>query len=381
MLNAAYLLNLVSPIDSQLISDTWALSSCCFHSTERHLNDEDINDMNLFIVSLDLENEGEQTSYFQGIRQELYSLSVLNSFKFCDLGNILPLKSIHERVFAFTELHNELLDSNKKLLIISNSDRMANLHYQVYEKRKININWVNIDSKINIFENPDSSQSGYLGKILQSSKHFIQNLAIIGTQEYYVQEEEKKILQQNLYSEIRLGKLKQNIDEIEPFLRSADIINYNLRAIENRGFQTRTENSPNGLNGIESCIVGGYVGASDAFKSLALYSYREKEDKYNERAALIAQIIWYLAKSYSLRIEESPGEEDLNFTRYIVNYQHTNISIAFYKSKITNRWWVEFKQSDQTKYVFPCTQRQYQMALNNDIPDEWIDYLRRIEKT
>ena len=42
---------------------------------------------------------------------------------------------------------------------------------------------------------------------------------------------------------------------------------------------------------------------------------------------------------------------------------------TFYKSQITNRWWMEVPE--QKTVLIACSQDEYQQASNHDIPEPW----------
>jgi formiminoglutamase len=54
----------------------------------------------------------------------------------------------------------------------------------------------------------------------------------------------------------------------------------------------------------------------------------------------------------------------------------------FYKSKTTNRWWMEIPgHEDKTKFhehhMLPCSYADYEQAMRNELPDRWVAALAR----
>ncbi|MCK5535917.1 MAG: hypothetical protein KAI79_03770 [Bacteroidales bacterium] len=378
MIDSNYLANFLDPIEEKSISNAWDLSGSFFH-TENNMPDSiAIANCQLFFLGVSLKTHKKKNA-FCTLRKELYKLSLISNLKFCDLGDIKANENKSQVIAAYKTLHCELTKQNRIVLVLSDSDEIAFEHYQVYEKQNININLATIDKQINIYKSNATSQFSYLGKIL-NSKHNITDFTAIATQEYFIQEEEKKILKKNAFTEIGLGKIKSKINRMEPSLREANVINYNLQALQSCIVPSIKNTSPNGLDVRDACITSGYIGASDKLKSTAIYPYHEDSNSKNQTTKLLAQIIWYFLKNYSEKIIEIPNENDLKFTKYVVNYNNNNTTISFYKSNISNRWWIEFLQHNKTSAIFPCNYEEYQMAINNQIPDEWINYFNKISK-
>jgi arginase family enzyme len=373
-----YLSFFLQTIDSNLISNNWMTENNYFHTENNSISDLNFSNYNLFVVGVNLENT-ELKGSFNKIRKELYSYSIIQNLKICDLGDIQSNKKKAEVIAAYKTFHSELLKYNKPILILSNSNEIAFEHYTVYHKEKKHINLATLDKQLNIFKNSNSKEYGYLGKIF-SKKNYISDLKAIATQEYYIQEEEKKTINQFFYTELRLGKIKTKIDRIEPLLRDAHIINFNLNTLQNFYIPELSDSSPNGLDPREACIAGNYCGSSENLNSLAIYPYCSESDKHSNTAKLVSQIIWYFFKSISEKIIEKPIEKDLNFTKYVSNYNISDITISFYKSNLTNRWWIELKKQKAQNYIFPCHPEEYHLAINNEIPDEWVIYFNKISK-
>ena len=71
--------------------------------------------------------------------------------------------------------------------------------------------------------------------------------------------------------------------------------------------------------------------------------------------------------SLNNRINESNFDDSQLFFKYIV--QTSGRDIIFYKSKISDRWWMTVTSASNDKIKFlPCLESDYQDALNDNLP-------------
>ena len=94
---------------------------------------------------------------------------------------------------------------------------------------------------------------------------------------------------------------------------------------------------------------------------------------------------WYFIEGYYSRKSDFPYKDKHNYRKYIVPMiGNDSIEIVFYKSKKSDRWWMEIPcpEEQQNKYarhlLLPCSIRDYQQALNNEIPERWWTFYNRI---
>lgn len=377
MIDVNYISHFLAPIEDTIIPSDWFLNDCFVFTNKNDLISDELNQFDLFFLSIDLLSENEETSYFIEFRKNFYRLSIPKGAKFCDLGNILPKENLKSRKIALKEIIEIFSNENKTLIVFSNNQESVNLYFSILEHQNKKTDIVKIDSSINYFQDAHLNKYGLLGKWMLK-KNIFSHFSVIATQEYFVQTAEKEILEENSFTEIRLGQIKQNLSIVEPSLREADGIIFSIRAIESCAAPAQQKASPNGLNSYEACKLANFLGLSNAGKTILFTDYFENLDIQGKTAALLAQILWYFIKAYTLRVLEFPEENSKQFTRYIINQSHKNMKIAYYQSKITNRWWIEVKLGDTIKF-FPCLKDEYEAALQNEIPDEWMFYLKKLE--
>jgi hypothetical protein len=137
--------------------------------------------------------------------------------------------------------------------------------------------------------------------------------------------------------------------------------------------------SPNGFTGREICALMRYAGIADQLQLLGIFEIPSTPAAY----LLSAQMLWYFIEGYTLRINEVPDTLSENYVKFNVPIDEQHL--VFYRSLLTDRWWVEVAKgpfekvvrSDNRPYLVPCLALDYQMALNNELPDCWVRASRR----
>jgi len=150
------------------------------------------------------------------------------------------------------------------------------------------------------------------------------------------------------------------------------MISMDARAIRASEIGLSNNFSPNGFTGREICAIARYSGISDKVRVFGIY---EMENTM-QSCQLMAQIIWYFIEGFNFRITESPFKNTENFTKY--NVPNDTEQLVFYKSHLTDRWWVEVPSilTPHTKSnsvaLLPCTKKDYLEACDQNIPERWL---------
>ena len=116
---------------------------------------------------------------------------------------------------------------------------------------------------------------------------------------------------------------------------------------------------------------------SDKLTALGLFEMNPQEDRNGQTASLASQMLWYFVEGFYNRLNDIPYKFKNEFLKYTVTIQDHKEQIVFYKSKKSDRWWMEVpvKASIRTKYerhhFIPCSYKDYQTALKDEIPDRW----------
>ncbi len=313
------------------------------------------------------------------IRDYLYRL-FQGSWKsrVADLGNIKAGNSIHDTQFALMSVVKELLEHDVFPLILGGSQDLTHANYKAYEQLKQIINIVSVDPLFDLGEKEDElSSRSYLSKIILNQPNFLFNYTNIGYQTYFVDDQAIELMENLFFDCIRLGKIRSDMEESEPIVRNADMITFDVSAIRQSDAPGNGNASPNGFYGEEACQVMRYAGMSDKLSSMGIYEVNPSRDINGQTAHLVAQMIWYFIDGFYNRKKEFLHKSKKHFLKYMVSIKDHKEQLVFYKSRKSDRWWMEVpvKSSLRVKFTrhhfIPCSYTDYQTALNNDIPDRW----------
>ena len=73
-----------------------------------------------------------------------------------------------------------------------------------------------------------------------------------------------------------------------------------------------------------------------------------------------------------------------NYKHFMVGLNDGDLEISFYKSKKSDRWWMEvpYNGEQQEQYqrhlLVPCTYADYEQAQHNEVPELWLKYYQRV---
>ncbi len=334
-----------------------------------------------------LENRREQNRIrdnfdFNSVRKAFYSLFPGNwEENIADLGDIYPGESVEDTEYAIHEVVKQLIEKNIIPVILGGSQDLTYAQYRAYDYRKNMVNVVNIDAKFDI-GNTDSTidDNSYIGKMIVNPPYNLFNYVNLGYQTYLNPPEEIDLIDKLFFEAYRLGSITEDISLAEPILRDADIVSLDINAISAEASQN-LKDQPNGFNGREICALIRYAGISDKVSSLGLYNLQNLNIDENNNALLPAEIIWYFIEGINFRKNEKNISSSNNFLKYSVPLD--NEVLTFYKSIISERWWIEIPTYVNNKLkkptFLPCSHKDYLEACNQEIPDRWYKARRKNE--
>ena len=88
-------------------------------------------------------------------------------------------------------------------------------------------------------------------------------------------------------------------------------------------------------------------------------------------------MIWYFTEGFYHRKNELNFKTN-DYLKYVVSMPTEPEVITFYKSKLSEKWWLEVPYpGDQKKYerncIVPCNYSDYETASNGQLPERWIN--------
>ena len=313
------------------------------------------------------------------IRNQLYKLFGGDFIpRIADLGNIRQGHEVKDTYFAVSNVISHLIQNNIIPIILGGSQDLTYANYRAYETLGQVINILAIDPMFDLGATDEELNSQtYLNKIILHQPNFLFNYTNIGYQTYFVDPPSVNLMK-NLYFDVyRLGKIRENLEEAEPLTRNADMITFDVSSVRQSDAPGSVLASPNGFFGEDVCQVMRYAGLSDKLSSVGFYEYNPGCDNNEQTAKLIAQMIWYFIEGFYNRKLDLPHRDKTEYVKYTVSIKDHKDQLVFYKSKKSDRWWMDvpvrknFKNVYERHHRVPCSYNDYEVACKDDIPDRW----------
>ncbi|MDO8785077.1 MAG: formimidoylglutamase [Syntrophales bacterium] len=181
------------------------------------------------------------------MRPYLYNLFKGNyKSRIVDLGNIKQGHAVKDSYFALTTVCHELLKNKIVPIVIGGGQDLTFPMYKAFDKIEPTINLVDVDAKFDI-GGPDSefNSSAYLGKIILHQPNILFNYSNIGYQTYFVQQKEIELFHKLYFDAYRLGVVRDAMEEVEPIVRHADLLSFDMSAIRMSDAPGNNNASPN----------------------------------------------------------------------------------------------------------------------------------------
>jgi len=312
------------------------------------------------------------------IREALYSLFWFKrKLKIIDLGNLKPCTTVNDSYFGLREVLIELASKGIVTLILGGSQDLTLAMNLSAIYLGIDVRLVVVDSTLD-FSSHDSLplSRSFLNEILDKDKSV--DFVSIGHQTYYVDPLVADFMQDNYYTLLRLGQVRFNMADAEPYFRNANLVSFDVGAVKYADAPGTFPHSPNGFVGEEFCQLARYAGISPETLYAGFFECNPTIDSSTVTVSLVAQAIWYFIDGFIAREKEVPDDSD-NFKRFLVHHPLVENNMVFFRSNKTSRWWMEIpKKGNMLNTLFiPCTYADYQNACNEDIPDRWWHYYQR----
>lgn len=312
------------------------------------------------------------------IRKELYRLKRgKGHYKVVDMGNLRCGPKLDESYLRLKEVCEVLLSYNIIPLLIGGTHDMDIGQYLAYEKAEKLVNFLCVDSMLDMEGSLEIGMSHHhIHKILVHEPNYLFNFSCIGFQSYLCEPESIEVLEKLNFEGIRLGEVHKNIQETEPTIRTADILSFDIGAIRIQDAPGSPYASPFGLTGEEACQICWYAGLSEKLTSVGFYEYNPELDNRNITAKTVSTMIWYLMEGFYNRMDSLDFDSN-NYMKFIVNMPQEPHTIIFYKSKRSEKWWMEVPYPEDRMElskvsITPCSYTDYELALNGELSQRWI---------
>ena len=350
---------------------------------------QDISNFDIAIIGVGEErnsnNKGCASAPNQ-VRKYLYRLIGHNApTKILDLGNLKVGSTTEDTYFALSSILEDLIKQNILPVIIGGSQDLTYANFLAYKNLEQTVNLVAVDSRFNLGEaDEELSSKNFLTKIILHQPNYLFNYSNIGYQSYFIDKEELDLISKLYFDSYRLGQVQKNIEEVEPIVRNADILSFDISAIRQSEAPGNKNASPNGFYGEQACQISRYAGMSDKLTSVGFYELNPELDTNGQTAHSVAQMIWYFIDGYNHRKNDFPVGSRKTYLKYIVNIQDGKNEVVFYKSDKSERWWMDVPYPAHNKIQYerhllvPCSYNDYMTACDNEVPNRWWQTFQKL---
>lgn len=336
-------------------------------------------DIAIFGVPFDSRKENTNSTVAPDkIREQLYQLSIFDDkINIVDFGNLKPASSLKGNYQALRDIVDYFTELNVVTVVIGGSQ---DLSYGICEAFKNNpfFAFSTVDAFLDVKKGKESfNSSNYLSRIFSSQPNLFQ-FSLLGFQSHYIASE-YFLKTKGVNEHIRLGLLRDDMTLAESVLRNTDVLSFDIGAVKFSEAPGSNSFTPNGLRSEEACLLSKYAGLSNRLKIFGLFNIDTEKDNNNLTVSLAAQIIWYFIEGFINRQDETMNTND-NYIMYQVDVKNVDKPLVFYKNTKTNRWWMQLQSLNKELIYFGCSEKEYIKASNNEIPELWMKYIRKLDE-
>ncbi|MBN8576882.1 MAG: formimidoylglutamase [Cytophagales bacterium] len=379
---------LFSPIDESIYQKNYAPNS--LFKSMRVYGDKmpDYKDSHIALIGV---REGRGSTSNPGaaygpdeIRKKLYHLKKgTGAYRIVDLGNLKPGIDLDETYVRLSEVCRILLEHNVLPLILGGTHDLDYGQFRGYEEMEKLVSLLNIDAFLDLDDHREADKANqHIHKILLHEPNYLLSYTHLAHQLYLIDPASVAILEKLYFEAFRVGQMRTNLAEMEPAIRNADLMSFDITAIRSSDAPGNANAQPFGLTGEEACQLCWYAGMNEKLSSVGIYEYNpELDDAHKKTASVIATMIWYFVEGFYHRKNEHNFRSN-DFLKYVVAMPAQPETITFYKSKLTEKWWLEVAYHQPgARYarnsIVPCSYTDYQTATKGDVPERYISTLAR----
>ena len=319
------------------------------------------------------------------IRKKLYRLKKgTGKYNIVDLGNLNVGIDLDETYTRISEVCRMLLESNVMPVLLGGTHDLDYGQYRGYEEMQKLISFLSVDAFLDLDDNQQAPPAKkHIHKMLVHEPNYLFGYTHLAYQSYLVDSFSTAVLEKLNFEAHRIGQMRTNLTEMEPAIRYADMFSFDITAIKSSDAPGNANAQPFGLTGEEACQICWYAGMNEKLSSVGFYEYNPNyDDIHKKTASVIATMIWYFIEGFYHRKQESNFKSN-DFLKYVVAMPVQPETIAFYKSKLTEKWWMEVSITRAgAKYarnsIVPCSYADYQTATKGELPERYINALAKM---
>lgn len=299
------------------------------------------------------------------LRHEFYRLyNWHTSLQLADIGNIRDGARLSDTYAALKTVVKEIVTRGKTVIILGGAHDLTLAQYYAYTDMKRLIEATCVDARIDINMQSPAAADHFLMEMLTADPNFMKHFNHIGFQSYLVHPLMLETLDKLRFDCFRLGKAREDMEEMEPVVRESDLFSFDLSAIA--AAYAPINDLPNGFTGDEACALMRYAGMSPITSSVGIYGYSASADREGLTAKQVAQMLWYFLEGRNRGTREARISDKDSFNEFHIAF--AEVSTTFLQSKRTGRWWMQLPDMQ----FIACSYADYMLASTNQIPERWL---------
>ncbi|NJM26372.1 MAG: formimidoylglutamase, partial [Bacteroidia bacterium] len=198
------------------------------------------------------------------VRKKLYRLKRgTGTYKIVDLGNLKPGIDLQETYVRISEVCRMLLEENVLPVIIGGSHDLDYGQYLAYETLDKLVSLLNVDAFIDLEDKSASANQQHIHQILLHEPNYLFSYTHLAYQSYLIDPLSVNILEKLSFEAFRIGQMRTNLAEMEPAIRNADMLTFDITAVKSADAPANTNAQPFGLTGEEACQLCWYAGQNE----------------------------------------------------------------------------------------------------------------------
>jgi len=300
------------------------------------------------------------------IRRSLYELHHWHRhIRLADAGNIRRGETLADTSAALRSVLAAILESGARAVVLGGSHDLTLSQSDAFRATDKTIDVAIVDARLDLSLDIPRKSRHFLMELLTGEPIFVRQYSHIGFQSYLVNPEMLETVDKLRFDCFRLGRVREDIEEMEPVLRGCRMVSFDLSALQYLS-APQPDGQPDGLNGEEACLLATYAGMAPQLQSLGIYGYDPSADPQGLASKQIAQMVWYYIEGFRRAMTEALLTESEEFLSFHTAF--AEVDTTFLQSRRTGRWWMQMP--DQS--WLPCSHRDYLRACDNELPERWL---------
>lgn len=311
------------------------------------------------------------------VRDKLFHLKKGHGlYKIADLGDLKMGQTREESIQIMATVGEYLIKKQILPIFIGGTHDLDLGQYLSYQNLEKLVSMVTVDAKVDMDEEGKPFEN-HSQEIILHQPNFLFNYSHLGYQSFLVDKDLTGVMEKLYFDHIRLGHVRSNFKEIEPLIRNADLLSFDVCAIQSSDAPGAADAQAFGLSGEEACQICKFAGMNEKLSSFGIFGYQPYyDDNRNKTASVIATMVWYFIEGFYDR-KDTLSFKGNDYVKYTVSLDFKPSTLVFYKSKRSEKWWMEIPHQDQDKFdrntIIPCSYQDYQTAQSGEIPERWVN--------